>query len=252
MQLPSPPVIETLAAYSRQEVNSNVVMRALLTHDDWSAPALYAADCLKTTWFEKISVWGTASNMPANELWLFTDEERGNAVLERGGVPGTFANKLPALPLFRAIPRHLECVKVNPGGEQAHFWYIGNDAFELVELWVTAIALEAVLKGPATPEFFAAIRDFTSFTVLITEQNLIATAVGAGGMKNPAMAFTTPDCAAKIMAQAPGLREHAIDGKTLFKRLPEFGVDGCFINPLGPGQPAIVKLEDCGRVLAGA
>ncbi|MBP9111448.1 MAG: hypothetical protein KBF88_01510 [Polyangiaceae bacterium] len=240
---------ETLVAYSQKKASTDDVMRALLCYNNWSAPVPYAADVLQTNEFEKVSIWGNGNTMPADELWLFTEEWRGLFAWEKGVALGLYANQLRGVPLFRQLPRNLRAVKVNPGGELSEFWFIASDAFGLVEMWAKAIELEHELALGPSPDLYRKLRAFPGFTVLVYPNNSIVTAVGAGGMQNPAMVFTTPDCAAKVHAQVPQARQEHVDGERFFSLLPRQGVDGCIFNPLGPGPVAVLPIEACALIL---
>lgn len=243
---------ETLRAYDRKEASTDDVMRALMTFDNWLAPAVFASEVLATNLLQKLFILGDPSTIPQDELWFFTDETAAHTAQAKGASLGVYANGVPGVRAFAALPAHLRAAKVNIGSDPAEGWFIPQDAFALTGLWASAIALESWLREPESPEKLKALRDFTGYTVLIIpQQDAIATAQGAGGLKNPAMVFTAPDCAAKVLKQAPQLTQNVVSGERLFTLLPSQGVDGVIFNPLGPGPKLAFDLSLCRRVLNG-
>ncbi len=82
------------------------------------------------------------------------------------------------------------------------------------------------------------------------EQQAIATATGMGGMKNPAMIFTTLDCAQMVSRSYPQLQQKTVGGEALFAWLRQQGVDCVIFNPLGPGAQAACDISICDQILA--
>lgn len=247
--------IEALRSYSRQEASLEQVVRALIEHDDWLVTAPLGIEVMQTQQFEKGLVLSAQANMPNDQLWFFTDENAANNCVAKGGQPGFYVGPIPGARLLEYLP-HLpanenDSIQINIGSPREESFYLGQDSFSLVALWARAIGVEAILNAPDSDEKFRTLRDFPGYTYFIfPDQDAIATAQGAGGLTNPAMVFTAPDCAAEISSRYPQLERLTVDGQSLFSLLPSQGVDGVVFNPLGPGSTAVFELSMCEQILS--
>lgn len=240
---------DILLAFSRKQASPEDVMRVLVSHDDWFVPATYATHVLKTNRLERGLVLGDPPNITPGELWFFIDQAAVDKAMAKGAMLGFYASRIPGRRIFAELPTNYNCVRVNPGSDQAETWFIPNDVFALAALWGHALTIETWLTRPDSPEKFAALRDFPAFGYLIDAKlDAIATAVGAEGMKNPGMAFTAPDCINEVLKQAPHFERRGVNGLTLFKTLPALGVDGLIFNYFGPGPMAAFDAETCRRI----
>lgn len=243
--------LEALAAYSRKEVSEQDVMRALVSYDDWLAVMSYAVHATGQTTVNGILILSSDTNIPAGELWFYTDENHAMTAVNKGAHLGTYARGVPGTKLFAALPTNFKSISVNRGCEASETWFIDNEAFALSALWAHAVALEKRLAEPDSPEKFAAMRDYPGYLYLTHPgQDAIVTGPGLGGMTNPALVFTAVDCAQKLKAAHPQLEQHWTDGKRLFAGLPSQGVDGVVFNALGPGTKAAFDLSICERCAA--
>ncbi len=89
---------------------------------------------------------------------------------------------------------------------------------------------------------------FNSYLLFVNAQRVVATAMGAGGLKNPAMLFTAPDCFDAALAHfkgAPGLTQATVTGATFFSNFDGYGIDGAVINLCGPGPQRLFDAEIC-------
>jgi hypothetical protein len=241
---------ETLIAYGQQQASIEQVLRSLVSYNGWLVEASLAMHVMGETVFEHALLLGTPSSIPPDQLWFYTDKDSAHQAVSKGARLGTYVGGVPGIRLFAATPTNFDSLSVNIGCPKDETWFIPNESFALVALWAQALALESRLVEPDSPEKFAAMRDYVGYIFFIhPEQDAIATAVGMGGLKNPAMVFTAIDCAQAIAKKYPHLQRQTADGQTLFSRLPAQGVDGIVFNPLGPGPQAIFDLSICERVL---
>lgn len=245
--------IDQLVAFSAGAADADDVMRSLAGHHGWLAPVEYASFAAGTDTFGTLLLAGDSYNGPDDELWLFTDRQSADVAIDQGATLGAYATEQSGWHLFAHLDARWRAVKVNIGSDTSRFWFIGAEAFPLARLWANAMLLEAWLAQPPSADRHRVMREFSAYTVLLVPgQGAVATAVGAAGMDNPAMVFTAPDAAARVLAQAPQLIQQVVTGEQLFSALGSQGVDGVVFNPLGPGTSVAFDLQVCDLVLSGS
>ena len=244
---------ETLVAYSQKEATKDEVLRALCMHDGWVAPAAYAYVATKSDTYDRISIYGAESKVPANKLFLFTDRAAAQAGAAKVQL-GPYVMPVHGARLFAALPARFDELHVNPASPQEQCWYMAGDALPLGALWGKAIDLERVMAGKTEGNLLELLLDFPGFTSFSTPPSgAIATAVGAAGLKNPAMVFTAPDCADKVLGSLgePGkaLKRVVTSGAELFGAYPRLGIDGVVFNPMGPGPVKVLDDAICRQIV---
>lgn len=241
---------ETLLAFGKKTAGKDQVMRALCEHTGWFAPAVYACLALKTQTFEKITLWGAEANLPPGKLYLFTDVGAGNLASQKLTL-GPYASPLPGAPLLSYLPAGFKELVVNPGSPQEQGWFMGDGALPFASIWGQAVHIEQMLVGKLKGDLVDVLLKFPGWTSFALPNGAIATAVGAGGLKNPAMIFTAPDCAdlafQKLGPQAASLKRMVTSGEDLFGAYPRLGIDGFLVNPFGPGMAKVLD----GKVAEG-
>lgn len=229
---------ETLIAFGKKTAGKDQVLRALCEHPGWFAPAGFAYLALKTQTFDKLTIWGAESNVPDGKLYLFTDVGAGTVASQKINL-GPYASPLPGAPLLSFLPAGFRDLVVNPGSPQEQGWFMGDGALPLASIWGQAVHIEQMLAGKLKGNLVEVMLKFPAWTSFAMPSGAIATAVGAGGLKNPAMIFTAPDCAdvalQKLGAQAASLQRTVTSGEDLFGAYPRLGIDGFLVNPFGPG-----------------
>jgi hypothetical protein len=234
-------LLGVLERFSKKQATQEAVMRAIASHDSFFVPLGFATRFERTE-FERIVQLGKTGGPPPGEVYVFSDESCLDLV---ANTPlGGFVTPVSGVEWLSRLDEAQDVkVKVNPGGPQAHFWFMGKDAVPLARLWGQAIGLEQLMVANDLKVLALAMKAFEGFTVLSLPNGAIATAQGTGGYENPAMLFTAPDCFEKVLAQAPGLKPVHMTGAQLFHTLPRAGVDGIVFNPLGPGVAAAYPLS---------
>lgn len=237
--------LSTLARFAAKQATPHEVMRALASHPGYFVPIGFAPT-LGRSEFERIVMCSEKGGPPAGELYVFTDEACLDLVSRQP--LGSFVTPVSGIELFCALPEEagpLTKLKVNPGGDLAHFWFVGAEALPLARLWGRAVRLETLLANPAMPKaaLYAALRTFEAYTILVHPNDAVATAQGLGGFQNPAMVFTSPDSFERMQTQAPGTRAVHLAARELFELLPRAGVDGIAFNPMGPGPQACFPIN---------
>jgi hypothetical protein len=240
-------VNDVLRRFSEKRATGDEVMRALVTYDGWFAPGGWAAEAFGTDQFERACIWGAQSTIPPGQLWLFTDADGGPLVQARGGQPGFYVGPLRGSTLFEKLPEGISQIEVNPCAPPDKAWFIGAPGVPFARNLGRALALEQALMGGAN--VVDRLLDYSGYLAFLTPSGTIATAVGAGGMQNPGMIFTAPDCRdaalAKIGGAAAQLKQTAIDGASLFGQFDKLGIDGLVVNIAGPGTPKALTREMC-------
>ena len=77
--------------------------------------------------------------------------------------------------------------------------------------------------------------------------------MGAAGLKNPGMLFTTPDCAQTVLreagpANAAKFKTTYASGREIFSKFDKLGLDGFIINIRGPGVTQVLTAKACEAV----
>lgn len=244
---------ETLLAYSRKEATKDHVLRALCEHGEWVAPAVFAHVATKLDTFERVSIYGTETRVAANKLYLFTDRAAADAAAAKVQL-GPYVMPVHGARLFAALPGGFNELHVNPASPQEQCWFMGGEALALGALWGQAVDVERVMTGKAEGNLLELLLSFRGFTTFSTQTGAIATAVGAAGLENPAMVFTAPDCADKVLAslgeRGKTLKRVVSSGEQLFSAFPRLGVDGLLFNPMGPGPAKVLNEEICRQIVA--
>ena len=233
-----------LEAYSQQRAGMNDVMRALASHRDWFAPLnLFAQNGAPTRSVESMMILSTEAQITPGELWIFTDREAALRAQAAGATLGSYAGGMAGTELFRAVPAHIETVRVNPGSPLEHTWiFRDGGGIEAGKIWAEAIALEdnfAQWQQTGAPDKTAFV-NYPAFLTFDHAHGPVVTLPGNSGMSNPAAAFTAPDCADALLskvdeAQRAQLQRVTIGGHTLLEKAPVLGIDGLVINLFGPG-----------------
>ena len=110
-------VKDVLVAYSRGLATIEAVMRSLIRHRTWLAPAVWMAG-----WRDHLGTvirFGDATQLPPGEVWLFTDlaavSLASASIAECPGAElGLYAAEVPGLDIFRKLDGKWD-INVNPG-----------------------------------------------------------------------------------------------------------------------------------------
>lgn len=202
---------------------------------------------------EKIVMYSERFGTPNRELWLFTDDAHAHAALSQGAELGLYAANVPGQLLFETLNyEQLDRVKVNAGSPTSDGWFIGHENFALTKTWCSALSLETMLRKPDWHDrvLLRALKEFGGYQALFHPNDSIVTAVGAGGLQNPGLLFTTPDSLAALeaqMGQGQAFSRRTFNGGTLFDVAPRAGIDGFLLNVKGPGPTVILPLSACER-----
>ncbi|HJQ31234.1 MAG TPA: hypothetical protein VJ866_03595 [Pyrinomonadaceae bacterium] len=244
--------VRVLTEYSQKRVGANEVMRALASHKGWLAPALMFARAEGQDLFlDSMVLFGTETRLPPGELWVFTDRAAAERAQASGALLGPYAADVAGTELFDKIDPGFQIVRVNPYSPSEQGWQFLPGSYELARLWAQVITLEEGFQNRGD-SFYEAIARFPAFLLFNGPSGYVITLPNQGGMKNPAVVFTAPDCADAFLArltdeQRQGLERVAADGMTLIKKLPLQQIDGMLLNAFGPGPANVLffaEIED--------
>jgi hypothetical protein len=244
--------VRVLIEYSHKRVGANEVMRALASHKGWLAPALMFARAEGQDLFlDSMVLFGAETRLPPGELWVFTDRAAAERAQAAGAMLGAYAAGIAGTELFGKIDPGFQIVRVNPYSPVEQGWQFLPGGYEVAQLWAEVIALEECFKNRGD-SFYEAIARFQGFMLFNGPSGSVITLPNQGGMRNPAVVFTAPDCVDAFLArltdeQRRGLERIAADGMTLIKKLPLQQIDGMLINAFGPGPATVLffaEIED--------
>lgn len=161
-----------------------------------------------------------------------------------GSLLGPYASSISGTELFSQISPDLKIVRVNPYSPREQGWQFLDSSFELVRLWARAVALEESF-AQASELDIVAISKFKAFLFFNHTSGHVITLPNQGGLKNPAVVFTAPDCADAFLAklteeQRASMTRYVADGLTLIKQLPGQQIDDMLFNAFGPGPTSVL------------
>jgi hypothetical protein len=244
--------VRVLIEYSQKRAGANEVMRALTSHKGWLAPALMVARPEGQDLFlDSMVLFGTETQLPPGELWVFTDRAAAERAQAAGAMLGAYAAGVAGTELFGKIDPGFQIVRVNPYSPVEQGWQFLPGSYEVAQLWAQVIALEESFEN-RDDSFYEAVARFQGFMLFNGPSGYVITLPNQGGMRNPAAVFTAPDCVEAFLArlteeQRRGLERIAADGMTLLKKLPLQEIDGLLINAFGPGPSNVLffaEIED--------
>ena len=242
---------DVLAAFGAGRANADGVMRALVSHRGWFVPLDFFAGCRGDgAKADRVLILSAESQAPPGNLWLFTDAEAALLAQSKGASLGAYAGRMSGTELFGAVGPGHQTVYVNPGSPRERTWvFQEGSAADVGGLWAEAVALEEGFAGwqAAGGPDLGALEGYRAFVLYNFASGPVVTLPGRGGMSNPAVAFTAPDCAGAFLGllgeeQRGQLRPVTTDGKSLLENLPP-GIDGLLFNPFGPGATYALPLS---------
>ena len=119
------------------------VMRALVSHDEWYVPVLFADRAWGQHRFDRELLFADAE--PTQRLNVFSDPE--SAQLAHGQAIGVYGGPVPGHQLMRALDPGLDALIVNPFSPREHQWYIAAAGFDIAIAWASAIGVERALAS---------------------------------------------------------------------------------------------------------
>jgi len=238
-----------LQAFAAHKADAHDVFRALVGYNNWLVPVkVMASHYGKPTLAPRVS-YSLTSELPPDELWLFTDDDAARRAVASGCRLGAFATGLTGSELFEKLPPGLTAVRVNPVSPAELTWNVPPEAFAVAAAWGQVLRFERCLRDWAAgaPVDLAAVAAYPQFEAFAFPNRTILTMPEQGGLLNPAVVCTAPDCAKAILRRVPEpmraeLQVVVTSGRELIEKLPEQGMDGLMLNPAGPGAAFPLRL----------
>ncbi len=238
-----------LRAYAAHKADVYQAFRALVGDRNWLTPVAQLPTLARRSTPAKSLSFGDVAEFPPGELWLFTDSDAAERAAAAGCRLGEYATGIPGVDLFADPPADLTAIRINPVSPPELTWNFPADSFAALRAWAEVIAFEALLADAARgrPLDSAALADFAQFQVFVFPNRTVLTMPEQGGLQNPAVACTAPDCAKAILVKVPEpmrseLQLVVTTGRELADKLPEQGMDGLMVDPAGPGPRLPLRL----------
>jgi len=236
-----------LAAYAERspatQADIDRVMRALVEHDDWYVPVLFADSGWGQTNFDQMMLF--ADGAPSTLLTVFTDQE--SAVLADGQGIGVYGGPVSGVQLMRALGGSFNAIIVNPASPREHQWYIAAGGFRIAGEWATAIAVERALaergSGPVPATELLAHR----YQLLLDKESNALAQISLPDLDGAvSVCFTAADRAEEFFASLPpGLRGLAevtpVEGPQLFSMMRGVGSAGVVVNAGSDDQTLLTR-----------
>jgi hypothetical protein len=248
-------MLQILIAFSEGRANANDVMRALVSHRGWLVPATLVAESGEQAGVaDNLTMFSAETRLPPGELWIFTDREAADLAQAAGASLGAYAGGVAGTKLFSRISPDAKTVRVNPYSPRERTWtFSEGSASQVGGIWADAIALEENFerwRQTGSPDK-TAVGNYRAFLVFNHTSGPVITLPNQGGMSNPAVAFTAPDCADMFLSklgeeQRASLRQAVAGGEALMEGARRLGVDGLLFNPFGPGVTYAFPFDDSG------
>lgn len=229
--------------FGRKVVGMSEVLRALVSHREWLVPLeMFAREGESKRRIEKMLVLGSERIAPADELWIFTDEEAALEAHAKHPLLGTYGGGMSGTELFGKIPPNVKLVSINPGSPEKYSWYFQTGGgIEAARMWAKAIALEDRFAEWEQIGAFdeQAFDEFPCITFNRVSGGVLLLPYESGTVSRAAV-FTAPDCVEKFLSrfsesQRAQLTEATVEGAAMLKQLLELGADGIVFNIFGPG-----------------
>jgi hypothetical protein len=225
---------QELQAFSRKERSLEQAVRMLLEANSWYVPAVYAVSRMGRTSFTHRALYPVnQSEMVPGRMVFFTDY----LATAHADLPFVMVGELAGVDVFDALDAAtgIERLDINFGLPKDQTFYLGKDAFGLVQLWSKSIRLEQQLSAGGEPPV-AALRTHPGYLVAVHAESRDWHCEGES-----AVAFTAPDRWAAYLTQA-GNAEIAtvtVSGEVLFSSLMDSGLKGLVLNSGGAAPVTI-------------
>jgi hypothetical protein len=219
------------------------VMRALVSHDDWYVPVLFAERGWGQTRFDRELLFADPEQNQV--LNVFTDHE--SALLADGLAIGVYGGPVPGHRLMAALDARLVSLIVNPASPREHQWYIAAGGFEIAVTWATAISVERALSARGNGPVPAAELLSHRYQLLLEQSTHALAQVYLPDIDGAvAVSFTAADRVEEFVASLPMQARPladitVVDGRQLFDMMRGMGAAGLVINAGSDDQTALTR-----------
>lgn len=251
-----PDIYGILGAFSMKKLAAEDVMRGMMEHDGWLAPAVaLPANAEGHVVADRIVMYGEETRLPPGELWLFTEERYAEAAHRQGALLGACAAGLRGVDVFASTPEGLQILKVNPGSPAEEGFFLGSPgAIELGRVWAQAVVLERLISAPGAlerPDVRARLRACQELLAIGVGRGLATTSDARGKWL---ILFTAPDYAEAYLRALRGQggdgRLQPAAGDKLFAVIDQMGLAGVRVNPAIEGSEVSIDAPACAQIAA--
>ena len=232
----------TMQAFAAHRADAHDVFRALVGYKNWLVPVAALTGHYGRPSPSQRLAYSRSAEFPPGELWLFTDDDAAQRAVAAGCSLGAYATGLAGVDLFARLPPGGAAVRVNPVSPAELTWNFPPEAFAIAAAWSEVLRFEQTVRDWAAgaPVDLAAVAAYPQFEAFTFPNKTVLTMPEQGGMLNPAVVCTAPDCAKAILRRVPEAMRAELQvvfttGRELVEKLPEQGMDGLMLNPAGPG-----------------
>jgi hypothetical protein len=225
------------------------VMRALVSHDDWYVPVLFAERGWGQSRFDRELLFADAETTTV--LNIFTDHE--SAMLADGQAIGVYGGPVPGHRIMAALDSKLDALMVNPASPREQQWYIAAAGFEIAVTWATAIGVERALANRGNGAVPAAELICHRYHLLLERPTRSLAQIHLPDIDGAhSVCFTAADRFEEFLASLPAqvrpLADIAVvDGPQLFDMMRGIGAAGLVINAGSDDQTALAR-EDLAEI----
>ncbi len=227
--------IEALRAFSKKQVPPHQLVQALVAHDGWYVPMLWAMMVLRHSSFEDV-VGEHRGSMGFETLRAFTSREAVTEV----GEDGCYVGPIRGSELFEKLPVLLQMIEVNPGLDSA--WTTRErSSLECVQEIAKGMAL-----AHAIDRWAPGVRErLLSHVFWMYRSDTRAIPVYSRELPF-GVVFTDRYSATVVADELAGWKLVRVDGSTLFAAVDALRVPGFVVNPWGhDGVNRVVPREMC-------
>lgn len=263
VMFPPPPMSRPRAqvhARSRGEASPHALHRALVDHTQWLVPLQFFqslhGDAMASA--RKMS-FSPRSNVPPEQLWLFTEQGTAQQAATQGALLGTYVIGVDGVSLFGSLPSDVKSVHVNAGGFDGDLLTLDGDALHALRAWARLVHLERGLAAHGdprqVPELAGALQAYRTYHVPFFPDGRLIAKAGYEGYRQPVVVCTGPDSYETFV----GALELALQGQVQLRRLDlaslhgevaRQDVDALYLNPLGPGPTGLWPRALCDALVA--
>jgi hypothetical protein len=162
MSKPFSPPREVLAAHHHGLATPEEVVRSLIAYDNWVVPVFWMS-WWRTT-FANIALFGNETELPPDELWLFTDLDAAELAAATGAHLGCYATGPTGREVFRRLnDRWSWHVRVNPCSPAEATWSLGKSDAHWATIWSDTFDLEELLAQRPNPDPKAKLHQILGF-----------------------------------------------------------------------------------------
>jgi hypothetical protein len=187
--------------------------------------------------FENVTMYGSETELPAGEVWLFTDHESALRAQRAGALLGACEGGLWGGDLFATWQPEWGVVQVNPGSPREETLTLQPEGTDLLEMWSGVVQLESLFATNPRVDHDAvheALLAFQDYIVLVDKGTNEPVHFMDRTYRRAMVVCTAPDNLAEFLDVFSGergdFRTISVPGPKLFQIMKAFGMDAISFN----------------------